>query len=67
MPNTTSNLPRWLRTGYGRDHRFEWHRGDFQHWAERVARRFGYRFDLTDLGPADPLHGAPSQMAVFER
>jgi 3' terminal RNA ribose 2'-O-methyltransferase Hen1 len=50
-----------------RDHRFEWRRQDFQHWAERVARRFGYRLDVTDLGPADPVHGAPSQMAVFER
>jgi 3' terminal RNA ribose 2'-O-methyltransferase Hen1 len=50
-----------------RDHRFEWCRLDFQQWAERVARRFGYRFEVTDLGPADPVHGAPSQMAVFER
>jgi hypothetical protein len=50
-----------------RDHRFEWRRHDFQHWVERVARRFGYLFEVTDLGPADPLHGAPSQMAVFER
>jgi 3' terminal RNA ribose 2'-O-methyltransferase Hen1 len=50
-----------------RDHRFEWRRQDFQHWAERVARRFGYRFEVTDLGLADPVHGTPSQMAVFER
>jgi hypothetical protein len=50
-----------------RDHRFEWHRHEFQRWAERVARRFGYRFEVTDLGLADPVHGAPSQMAVFER
>jgi 3' terminal RNA ribose 2'-O-methyltransferase Hen1 len=50
-----------------RDHRFEWRRHEFQEWAERVARRFGYRLEVSDLGPADPLHGAPSQMAVFER
>jgi 3' terminal RNA ribose 2'-O-methyltransferase Hen1 len=49
-----------------RDHRFEWRRHEFQQWAERVARRFGYRFEVTDLGLADPVHGAP-QMAVFER
>ena len=46
---------------------FEWRRQEFQQWAERVARRFGYRFEVTDLGLADPVHGAPSQMAVFER
>jgi 3' terminal RNA ribose 2'-O-methyltransferase Hen1 len=50
-----------------RDHRFEWRRQEFQHWAERVARRFGYRLEVSALGPADPSHGAPSQMAVFER
>jgi 3' terminal RNA ribose 2'-O-methyltransferase Hen1 len=50
-----------------RDHRFEWRRHEFQHWAERVARRFGYQFEVTQLGPVDPVHGAPSQMAVFER
>ena len=62
------NLPRWCRKGSRhRDHRFEWRRHEFQRWAERVARRFGYRFEVTDLGPADPVHGAPSQMAVFER
>lgn len=50
-----------------RDHRFEWRRHDFQQWAERVARRFGYRFEVRDLGPVDVVSGAPSQMAVFER
>jgi 3' terminal RNA ribose 2'-O-methyltransferase Hen1 len=50
-----------------RDHRFEWRRREFQQWAERVARRFGYQLEVSDLGPVDPLHGAPSQMAVFER
>jgi 3' terminal RNA ribose 2'-O-methyltransferase Hen1 len=50
-----------------RDHRFEWRRHQFQEWAEGVARRFGYRLGVSDLGPAHPLHGAPSQMAVFER
>jgi 3' terminal RNA ribose 2'-O-methyltransferase Hen1 len=50
-----------------RDHRFEWRRQEFQRWAEQVARRFGYRFEVTDLGPTEPVYGAPSQMAVFER
>lgn len=49
------------------DHRFEWTRAEFAAWAERVAGRFGYRAKLAPLGPEDPEHGAPSQMAVFER
>lgn len=49
------------------DHRFEWTRAEFSAWAERVASRFGYRAELSPLGPEDPQRGAPSQMAVFTR
>lgn len=49
------------------DHRFEWTRAEFVAWAERVASRFGYRAELSPLGPEDPQRGAPSQMAVFTR
>ncbi len=47
------------------DHRFEWTRAEFTAWAERVAERHGYRVRLSPIGPEDPNHGAPSQMAVF--
>ena len=50
-----------------RDHRFEWGRQQFEHWTGQVAHRFGYRWEVAALGPADPVHGTPSQMAVFER
>jgi 3' terminal RNA ribose 2'-O-methyltransferase Hen1 len=50
-----------------RDHRFEWSRAEFAAWAERIADRFGYAVRLEGIGPTDPVHGAPSQMAVFER
>jgi len=49
------------------DHRFEWTRAEFAAWAEPVAERFGYRVTLHPLGEEDPQHGAPSQMAIFER
>jgi 3' terminal RNA ribose 2'-O-methyltransferase Hen1 len=50
-----------------RDHRFEWRRYEFLSWAEELARRFGYKLEVMELGPADPVHGAPSQMAIFEK
>lgn len=48
-----------------RDHRFEWTRAEFEAWASGVAARFSYEVRFEPLGPADPAHGAPSQMAVF--
>ncbi|MDQ2741266.1 MAG: methyltransferase, partial [Chloroflexota bacterium] len=50
-----------------RDHRFEWTRTEFQKWAERVGQQFGYAVRFLPIGPEDPLLGAPTQMAVFER
>ena len=50
-----------------RDHRFEWTRGEFQDWANRIAARFGYRVRFLPVGPEDALVGAPTQMGVFER
>jgi hypothetical protein len=49
------------------DHRFEWTRSEFAGWAEPVAARFGYEVQFMPVGVIDPLHGAPSQMAVFAR
>lgn len=48
-----------------RDHRFEWTRAEFEGWANGVAARFSYEVRFEPLGPVDPTHGAPSQMAVF--
>lgn len=47
------------------DHRFEWTRAEFLGWCERVASRWGCRFDVRAIGPQDPSLGAPTQMAVF--
>jgi 3' terminal RNA ribose 2'-O-methyltransferase Hen1 len=49
------------------DHRFEWSRAEFAAWAATVAERFGYQVEITGVGPEDEIHGAPSQMAVFQR
>ncbi len=49
------------------DHRFEWTRQEFEDWCRPVAEEYGYGVTLLPLGPIDETHGAPSQMAVFER
>ncbi len=49
------------------DHRFEWTREDFRHWADSVAGKFGYAVRFEGIGPADPEVGSPTQMAVFQR
>lgn len=49
------------------DHRFEWTRSEFEAWARSVADRFGYRVEIGAVGPVDPVHGPPTQMAVFRR
>jgi 3' terminal RNA ribose 2'-O-methyltransferase Hen1 len=50
-----------------RDHRFEWSRGEFSTWAERLAGEFGYKVRIQPIGTEDPVHGAPTQMGIFER
>lgn len=47
------------------EHRFEWSRARFRTWARGVADRLGYAVALAGIGEPDPLHGAPTQMAVF--
>lgn len=49
------------------DHRFEWTRGEFQAWANRVGTEHGYACRFLPVGPDDPTVGAPTQMAVFSR
>jgi 3' terminal RNA ribose 2'-O-methyltransferase Hen1 len=48
-----------------RDHRFEWTREEFRHWAERVAAEHGYVVRYVPVGPVSALAGPPTQMAVF--
>ncbi|HEY0705978.1 MAG TPA: 3' terminal RNA ribose 2'-O-methyltransferase Hen1 [Polyangia bacterium] len=47
------------------DHRFEWTRAEFKDWAQRTASRFGYRVEISPVGPEHPTTGAPTQMGVF--
>lgn len=49
------------------DHRFEWSRRELEDWARGVAARRGYEVRFTGIGEADPVLGAPTQMAAFER
>jgi 3' terminal RNA ribose 2'-O-methyltransferase Hen1 len=50
-----------------RDHRFEWTRAQFRGWAQRVAGDFGYQVHFAPVGAEDPVHGPPTQLAVFDR
>ena len=49
------------------DHRFEWSRAEFRHWAESVADAHGYQLRIEGIGAEDAEHGAPTQMGVFTR
>ena len=49
------------------DHRFEWTRKEFQTWAKRVGKQFGYRVEFKGIGFESPEVGTPSQMGVFVR
>ncbi len=49
------------------DHRFEWTRAELAAWAGDIEDRFGYRVEISGIGPEDPAHGPATQMAVFRR
>ena len=49
------------------DHRFEWSRAEFRHWAESVAAAHGYELRIEGIGAEDAAHGCPTQMGVFTR
>lgn len=49
------------------DHRFEWTRGEFQSWANKIVDRYRYRVRFLPIGPEDSRFGAPTQMAIFDR
>ena len=49
------------------DHRFEWTRAEFRHWAESVGLAHGYAVRFEGIGSEDAEHGTPTQAAVFTR
>ena len=49
------------------DHRFEWTRAEFEKWAGHVCDEFGYRCEISGIGEADEVLGAPTQMGVFTK
>jgi len=49
------------------DHRFEWTRAEFHDWANRTAAAYGYSVRFVGIGEEHETHGAPTQMAVFDR
>jgi 3' terminal RNA ribose 2'-O-methyltransferase Hen1 len=69
-PNVEYNV-RWesMPSGATRhaDHRFEWSRAQFQHWAEKMTQQFEYSVRFVGVGTNDPEVGSPTQMAVFTR
>lgn len=49
------------------DHRFEWTRAEFRHWAESVGLAHGYSVRFDGIGVEDTTHGHPTQVAIFSR
>jgi len=49
------------------DHRFEWTRAEFRHWAESVALAHGYSVRFDGIGIEDSTHGHPTQVGIFNR
>ena len=49
------------------DHRFEWSRDRFGHWADGLAARNGYTVMRRDVAGTHPTLGGASQMALFRR
>jgi len=47
------------------DHRFEWTRKEFKDWANKVAEKFNYSVQFSEIGDKDTEYGAPTQMGVF--
>lgn len=47
------------------DHRFEWTREEFKNWANKVAEKFGYTVQFSQIGDIDENYGSPTQMGVF--
>lgn len=66
-PNREHNAVYGLAEGAMRhpDHRFEWDRAEFESWARAVAARHGYGVEFRPIGESEPVHGPPTQFAIF--
>ncbi|MGM0768759.1 MAG: methyltransferase domain-containing protein [Pseudomonadota bacterium] len=49
------------------DHKFEWDRTKFRHWARGVAARNDYTVEFGGIGDCHPELGHPTQTALFTR
>lgn len=49
------------------DHRFEWTREEFRSWMRHICAEFGYTAEINEIGSADDVHGAPTQIGVFTK
>lgn len=49
------------------DHRFGWTLAGFLQRARRIEDRSGYEFEITGIGPDDPLRRPPTRRAGFGR
>ena len=49
------------------DHRFEWTRGEFRAWTEKVCGEYGYSVTISDIGETDDITGSPTQIGVFTK
>ncbi|CAM0905424.1 unnamed protein product [Alopecurus aequalis] len=49
------------------DHKFEWTRAQFQHWATGLAASHGYSVEFSGVGGSGEEPGYASQIAVFTR
>jgi SAM-dependent methyltransferase len=67
-PNREYNALSRLRLSNGlrhRDHRFEWGRREFAAWSRAIGVRYGFDVELRPVGTPHPVHGPPTQLAVF--
>ncbi|KAF0919337.1 hypothetical protein E2562_029197 [Oryza meyeriana var. granulata] len=49
------------------DHKFEWTRSQFQHWATGLAEKHNYSIEFSGVGGSGAEPGYASQIAVFRR
>uniref|UniRef100_A0A0D9WVU7 Small RNA 2'-O-methyltransferase n=1 Tax=Leersia perrieri TaxID=77586 RepID=A0A0D9WVU7_9ORYZ len=49
------------------DHKFEWTRAQFQHWATGLAEKHNYSVEFSGVGGSGEEPGFASQIAVFRR
>jgi 3' terminal RNA ribose 2'-O-methyltransferase Hen1 len=67
-PNVEFNVRYETLDGHRHDdHRFEWTRAEFAAWTGKVCAAYGYTVEIQPVGEADPVVGAPTQLAYFRK